>query len=74
MASARPDLDAALAVDDATRFAEESPFPAPETLYDNVYVLPETPGGWYSAEDSQARRERAQSASWAPRGPIIRRN
>jgi len=63
----RLEADAALAVDDATRFAEESPFPAPETLYDNVYVLPETPGGWYSAEDSQARRERAQSASWAPR-------
>jgi len=54
-------------VDEATRFAEESPFPDPGSLYDDVYVLPDAPGGWYSAESREARGERAASAAWTPR-------
>ena len=30
------------------QFAEASPFPAPESLYDDVYVLDSTSSGWYS--------------------------
>ena len=53
------DAKAVRAVDEAVSFAEESPFPAPDSLYDDVYVLPETAGGWYSAESDVARAERA---------------
>jgi hypothetical protein len=52
-------LDAAAIarVDDAVDLAERSPFPAPESLYDNIYVL-EGPGvGWYSVETGGDRTE-----------------
>ncbi|HUN79519.1 MAG TPA: pyruvate dehydrogenase (acetyl-transferring) E1 component subunit alpha [Solirubrobacteraceae bacterium] len=35
-------------VDGAVAFAEASPFPAPESLYDDVYVLGDQVRGWYS--------------------------
>ena len=35
-------------VDAAVAFAEASPFPAPESLYDDVYVLGDQVQGWYS--------------------------
>jgi hypothetical protein len=35
-------------VDDAVAFAEASPYPAPESLYDDVYVLDQEVQGWYS--------------------------
>ncbi len=35
-------------VDAAVEFADASPFPAPETLYDDVYVLGDASRGWYS--------------------------
>jgi pyruvate dehydrogenase E1 component alpha subunit len=35
-------------VDAAVAFAESSPFPAPESLYDDVYVLDPTSSAWYS--------------------------
>ncbi len=35
-------------VDEAVAFAEDSPFPSPESLYDDVYVLGEQVHGWYS--------------------------
>ncbi len=40
-------------VDAAVAFAEESPFPAPESLYDDVYVLGEQVQGWYSVRTSE---------------------
>jgi pyruvate dehydrogenase E1 component alpha subunit len=53
-APARPEIDAqALAqVDAAVAFAEASPFPSPESLYDNVYVLGDQVQGWYSVRTS----------------------
>ncbi len=45
---ARIDEQAVARVDAAVEFAEASPFPAPETLYDDVYVLGDAPRGWYS--------------------------
>ena len=47
---------AALArVDAAVEFADASPFPAPEELYDDVYVLGDTAKGWYSVETTEER-------------------
>src|SRR5829696_1465392 len=47
------ELDAAAVarVDDAVAFADASPFPTPESLYDNVYVLGEQVRGWYSVDE-----------------------
>ncbi|MDE3069454.1 MAG: pyruvate dehydrogenase (acetyl-transferring) E1 component subunit alpha [Acidobacteriota bacterium] len=44
------ELDAAVTaeVDEAVAFAEASAFPEPATLYDDVYVLGDQVGGWYS--------------------------
>jgi pyruvate dehydrogenase E1 component alpha subunit len=42
-------------VDAAVAFAEASPFPAPESLYDDVYVLGDQVRGWYSVRTSEPR-------------------
>jgi len=48
----RIDRDAVARVDAAVAFADASPFPAPDSLYDDVYVLGQRPAGatrgWYS--------------------------
>jgi len=49
---ARIDEDALARVDAAVAFAESSPFPAPESLYDDVYVLDQEARGWYSVRTS----------------------
>ncbi len=51
----RIDEHARAQVDEAVAFAEASPFPAPESLYDDVYVLGEQVHGWYSVRTSQPR-------------------
>ena len=38
-------------VDEAVAFADASPFPAPESLYDDVYVLGDQVRGWYSVDE-----------------------
>ena len=45
------DAHAQAAVDRAVEFAEASPFPAPESLYDDVYVLGQQVQGWYSVDE-----------------------
>src|SRR5271154_4821265 len=45
---ARIDVDAIARVDAAVAFADRSPFPAPESLYDDVYVLDDQVRGSYS--------------------------
>ena len=47
-------------VDAAVAFAEASPFPAPESLYDDVYVLDEAVRGSYSAGTADARSDLAR--------------
>jgi pyruvate dehydrogenase E1 component alpha subunit len=37
-------------VDAAVEFADASPFPTPESLYDDVYVLDQEVRGWYSVQ------------------------
>ena len=38
-------------VDEAVKFADESPSPALESLYENVYVLGDQVQGWYSVDE-----------------------
>jgi pyruvate dehydrogenase E1 component alpha subunit len=46
-------------VDAAVAFADASPLPTPESLYDNVYVLDQDVRGWYSVETSDDRAGQA---------------
>jgi pyruvate dehydrogenase E1 component alpha subunit len=54
---AQIDADAVARVDEAVEFADASPFPAPETLYDDIYVLGQSSRGWYSVETTDDRVE-----------------
>jgi pyruvate dehydrogenase E1 component alpha subunit len=46
------DADAIARVDAAVEFADSSPFPAPESLYDDVYVLEREVRGLYSLQST----------------------
>jgi pyruvate dehydrogenase E1 component alpha subunit len=59
----RIDADAVARVDAAVAFAEASPFPAPESLYDDVYVLGQEVRGWYSVESAGGRLRDQQAAA-----------
>ena len=48
---AERDRQAVEVVDRAVEFAEQSPEPALESLYDNVYVLGEQVKGWYTVDE-----------------------
>jgi pyruvate dehydrogenase E1 component alpha subunit len=50
----RFDEDAIATVDEAVAFADESPMPPPESLYDDVYVLGGQVRGWYSVDERSA--------------------
>jgi pyruvate dehydrogenase E1 component subunit alpha len=56
----RMDTSAIEAVDAAVEFAESSPFPAPESLYDDVYVLGDQVQGWYSIDERSAGVHRGE--------------
>ncbi len=62
----RIDAEAIARVDAAVEFAEASPFPAPESLYDDVYVLDPNVRGRYSAQTSEEQANRARTAAAAP--------
>jgi pyruvate dehydrogenase E1 component alpha subunit len=68
------EIDAGIvkAVDDAVAFADRSPFPPPESLYDHIYVMGDQVGGWYSVDERSAgvhRGEDERSIAEAERGP-----
>jgi pyruvate dehydrogenase E1 component alpha subunit len=48
-------------VDAAVEFAEASPFPTPESLYDDVYVLDPNSSGWYSVRTTDPRKDAEES-------------
>jgi pyruvate dehydrogenase E1 component alpha subunit len=48
------DAQAVARVDDAVAFADASPHPPPESLYDDVYVLGDQVRGWYSVDERSA--------------------
>jgi pyruvate dehydrogenase E1 component alpha subunit len=51
----RIDAEAIARVDAAVAFADASPLPTPESLYDDVYVLDQEVQGWYSLETADDR-------------------
>jgi pyruvate dehydrogenase E1 component alpha subunit len=60
------------AIDDAVEFADGSPFPAPESLYDDIYVLGDQLKGWYSVDERSAgvhKGEDEREMAQAERGP-----
>jgi pyruvate dehydrogenase E1 component alpha subunit len=54
------DAEAQRRVDEAVAFAEQSPFPGPETLYDDVYVLGDQVRGWYSVDERDPEPHRGE--------------
>src|SRR5215212_3177181 len=59
-------------VDDAVRSADKSPFPPPESLYDDIYVLGDQVKGWYSVDERSAgvhRGEEERDLHERERGP-----
>src|SRR5438270_7437022 len=62
----RIDADALARIDAAVEFADASPSPAPDSLYDDVYMLDPQTHGWYSVETTPERQEGAKDAAGAP--------
>jgi pyruvate dehydrogenase E1 component alpha subunit len=60
------DRDAISRVDEAVEFAERSPFPAPESLYDDVYVLDEQVHGHYHDRTDGGPPQTTADASGTP--------
>jgi hypothetical protein len=47
-------------VDEATEFADRSPFPDLDSLYDDVYVLGEQVRGWWSVDERSPEVHRGE--------------
>jgi pyruvate dehydrogenase E1 component alpha subunit len=59
-------------VDEAVTSADRSPFPPPESLYDDIYVLGDQVKGWYSVDERSAgvhRGEHERELAEKERGP-----
>jgi pyruvate dehydrogenase E1 component alpha subunit len=56
----RLDREAIERVDDAVAFADDSPHPEPESLYDDIYVLGGQVRGWYSVDERSAGVHRGE--------------
>jgi pyruvate dehydrogenase E1 component alpha subunit len=59
-------------VDQAVAFADRSPFPTPESLYDHIYVLGDQVKGWYSVDERSAgvhKGEDERTIHASERGP-----
>jgi pyruvate dehydrogenase E1 component alpha subunit len=54
------DREAVAAVDRAVQFADRSPHPEPESLYDDIYVLGGQVRGWYSVDERSAGVHRGE--------------
>ncbi len=54
------DEEAVSIVDEAVAFADQSPHPEPESLYDDVYVLGDQVRGWYSVDERAAGVHRGE--------------
>jgi pyruvate dehydrogenase E1 component alpha subunit len=68
----RLDQAAIKRVDEAVAFADSSPFPPPESLYDHIYVMGDQVKGWYSVDERSAgvhRGEDERSLAESERGP-----
>ena len=47
-------------VDEAVAFADKAPFPAPESLYDHIYVFGDQVQGWYSLDERSPEPHRGE--------------
>jgi pyruvate dehydrogenase E1 component alpha subunit len=56
----RMDAEVIARVDEAVDFADSSPFPPPESLYDNVYVLGGQVRGWWSVDERSPEPHRGE--------------
>ena len=59
-------------IDEAVAFADRSPFPPPESLYDSLYVLGDQVKGWYAVDARSAGLHRGEHERDIPapeRGP-----
>jgi hypothetical protein len=68
----RFDEEAIARVDEAVAFADASPQPPPESLYDDIYVLGGQVRGWYSVDERSAgvhRGEHEREIAERERGP-----
>src|SRR3954447_13886506 len=66
------DEEATQRIEEAVKFADESDFPPPESLYDHVYVLGDQVKGWYSVDERSAgvhKGEDERSLAGSERGP-----
>jgi pyruvate dehydrogenase E1 component alpha subunit len=54
------DQEVVARIDEAVQFADQSPHPEPESLYDNVYVLGGQVRGWYSVDARAAGIHRGE--------------
>jgi pyruvate dehydrogenase E1 component alpha subunit len=50
----RMDEEVVKTIDEAVAFADASPHPPPESLYDHIYVLGDQVKGWYSVDERAA--------------------
>jgi pyruvate dehydrogenase E1 component alpha subunit len=64
------DAEAGRTVDDAVAFADASPFPAPESLYDDVYVLGGELRGWYSVDERGPEAHKGEDERDMDRGDV----
>ena len=59
-------------IDEAVAFADQSAFPPPESLYDDIYVIGDQVRGWYSVDERSAgvhRGEDERELAGKERGP-----
>jgi hypothetical protein len=54
------DREAIAAVDESVRFADESPFPDLDSLYDDLYVLGEQVRGWWAVDERSPDAHRGE--------------
>jgi len=68
----RLDQEIVSRIDAAVGFADQSPFPPPESLYDHIYVLENESDSWYSVDERSAGVHRGEDERRLPaseRGP-----
>jgi len=64
------DADAVAKVDEAVAFADDSPFPAPESLYDDIYTLGDQLRGWYSVDERGPALHKGEDERQMDRGEV----
>ena len=63
------DEKAVSTVDDAVKFADDSPFPDLDSLYDNVYVYSGEVPGWWTVDERSPEVHRGEREREAGRVP-----